>query len=186
MTAVAGVAPTSGKQTVVATDQGPATRLTAATTLADMVRRVHEQATAPLVWESARKLVAGVQPRDEVGQAAAIRSWCAAHFKFINDPLWHQLLETPLYALEHIRDTGYVQGNCADAAMLTAALCTAIHIPCRFIAVGFHTPDAPYSHVFTMAYPHTLSGGKAAAEMDITRPPGLTKAGFTRRLMMDV
>ena len=184
MTAVAGRP--AGKHTVVMTDQGPSSRLTAAKTLADMVRRVHADVGAPLVWETARKLVAGVQPRDEVSQVSALRAWTSAHFKFVNDPLWHQLLETPLYALEHVRDTGFVQGNCADAAMLTAALCAAIHIPCRFIAVGFHTPDAPYSHVFTMAYPHTVSGSKAAVEMDITRPAGLKKAGFTRRLMVDV
>lgn len=178
------VAPAS--RTVVSIDQGPSTRLEAHTTLADMRARVHTDVGNPLVWETARKIIANVQPRDEVGQAQTIRAWALDHWRFVNDPLWHQLLTTPAYCLEQIQKQGYCQGNCADAAMLTAALCAAVHIQCRFAAVAFHSPTAPYSHVFTLAYPRTSIGSTDVVEQDITRPPGLKKAGFTRRLLLTV
>lgn len=172
--------------TRVVLDRPANTRLEAATTLEEMRKLVHQQLTDPLVWETARKIVANVAPRDELDQSSAIRDWCVKHFQFVNDPLWSQLLTSPTYLLQHITRDGYAQGNCADAAMLTAALNAAVHIPCRFCAVAFHSDKAPYSHVFTIAYPHTSIGSVAAVEQDITRPPGLKKAGFTRRMLKDV
>lgn len=172
--------------TRVVLEQPAHTRLQAATTLAAMGKLVHEELTNPLVWETARKIIAPLTPRDELDQSTAIREWCDKRFRFVNDPLWSQLLTSPTYLLQQITANGYAQGNCADAAMLTAALNEAVHLHCRFCAVAFHDAHAPYSHVFTIAYPHTSIGSVAAVEQDITRPPGLKKAGFTRRMLKDV
>lgn len=177
-------------ETATVTDKGPSTRLEAKDTLEQMRKHVHQEIGIPLVWETARAVVANVTPRDEVAQALAVRDWCKDHWRFVNDPMWHQLLTTPVYLLDHIRQAGYVQGNCADAALLSAALCLAIHIPCKFAAVSFGQQrpphHAPYSHVMTIAYPHTHIGSTAAVEMDFTRPEDLARAAFTRRLLLDV
>ena len=194
MARVAGVAGVSGsaRTAAIVVDQRPGTRLDAKTTLEKMRQRVHEQLALPIVWETARGIVVRVTPRDEIGQARAIREWCAVRFRFINDPLWTQLLTTPVYNLTKIRDQGFVQGNCADAAMLTAALCGAIRIPSTFVTVAFPDPRyplglEPYAHVFAIAYPRQQSCcARAAVEMDITRPPQVRHARFTRRLRVEV
>ena len=173
--------------TIVREDRGlGAARLHALTTLHEMQKHVRASLTDPMVWETARNIVVQVGPRDEVNQARAIRAWLADRFRFINDPIDVQNLTTPRYMLEKIGHVGFVQGNCADAAMLAAALCMAIRIPCSFIAVAFHTPTAPYQHVFTMAYPRDMHGAKEAIEFDVTRPPDVRTVRFTRRLILPV
>lgn len=172
--------------TAIVVDQGPRTRLEAARTLQAMQLRVRQELALPIVWETARWIVRDVTPRFELEQARQIRHWCASRFLFVNDPAYHQLLTTPAYCLQKIRTLGKVQGNCADAAMLTAALCLAIRIPAAFIAVAFQDPRASYSHVFTMAYPRVERAKRAIVEMDITRPPQVRRANFSRRLKLEV
>jgi len=173
---------TASPQLVVV--KGPRTRVQAKDTLAEMRNLVRAQVIAPIVWETARRIIAKVTPRAESEQAQTIRAWCATRWRFVNDPRWYQNLagNAPIYCLEKIRDQGYAQGNCAGAAMLSAALCEAVHIACRFIAVAFKATDEPYSHVFAVAYPKT-TGGRAAVEMDFTRPPDVRRAQFSRRLV---
>lgn len=185
MTAVA-VAPELPGGTMVVV-RGPRTRVQAKDTLAEMRRIVRAQVIQPIVWETARAIVAKVTPRDEGYQAQTIRSWCAKRWRFINDSRWYQNLAggSPVYCLTRIREQGYVQGNCAGAAMLSAALCEAIHIACRFISVAFNDVAEPYSHVFTVAYPK-VPGGRAAVEMDFTRPDAVRRAQFSRRLIANV
>lgn len=189
-TRFAGPLASATGETRTVVDRGPATRLEARTTLQDMRARVHQELGLPIVWETARAIVFNVTPRDEVAQARAIRDWLDARWLFVNDPMWHQLLTTPAYVLTRIKRFGRVQGNCADAAMVSAALCLAIHIPCKFAAVSFGVQrppqHAPYSHVMTIAYPRTSIGSTAAVEMDFTRPAELSRARFTRRLLVTV
>lgn len=194
--AAAASAPAPGSarrvRTSIAVHSGPATRVTAGTTLKKMRDHVRAELKLPIVWETARRIVANVTPRAELEQAIAIRKWItyaatptSARFRFVNDPLWHQLLTPPSYVLAQIQKQGYAQGNCADAAMLAAALCEAIRIPCAFVAVAFNKVDAPYSHVFAIAYPRTPKG-RVAVEMDVTRPAGVRHAHFTRRIRLEV
>lgn len=167
--------------------KGPRTRVHARDTVKEMVKVVRAQVIAPIVFETARRIVAKVTPRDENTQAQTIRAWCAQRWRFVNDPRWYQNLagNAPIYCLEKIGEQGYAQGNCAGAAMLSAALCEAIHIACRFIAVAFNDKAAPYSHVFAVAFPK-VNGGRVAVEMDFTRPPDIRRAQFSRRLVANV
>lgn len=157
-------------------------RVDAQKIMEQMQKLVRASLTSPIVWETARAIVADVAARHEDEQATVIRQWLVEHLRFVNDPVATQLLTAPEYLLEKITADGYVLGNCADAAMLAAALCEAIRIRCNFVAVAFGHDHANYSHVFTMAYPHTAYGAKAAVEFDVTRPPGLPRANFTRHL----
>lgn len=148
----------------------------------------------PIVWKTAQDIVARVAPRDEVNQARAIHEWLVQRYRFVNSPVGVQLLETPAYQLSEIRTKGYVQGNCADAAELAAALLEAIGIRCRFIVVGFKGSRSEFSHVFTVAYannhgtttplavahPKALGFPVIAEEFDITRPMDLRRVQFVR------
>lgn len=152
--------------------------LHAGTTLAQMRANVRLALGEPIVWETARAIVANVTVRDQAAQARAIRAWVAARFRYVNDPTTVELLASPGMLLKSIDRAGYVQGDCDDAATLTAALLSAIGIPCELWAVGFKA-DAPFGHVFTVAAPR----GGAPYEMDVTRPAGVAlPRQFPRRL----
>lgn len=144
-------------------------KVTADKTMRQMRENVRRARTHPLVWETARRIVAAVSPRDEQGQARTIREWLDARFRFTRDPLGTELLLTPTYLLGRIADQGFVQGDCDDAATMAAALGTSLGMPARFMAVAFGE-DQPYSHVFTVLYPRTRTGARMPMEMDVARP----------------
>ncbi len=162
------------------------TRATATNTMRKMALDVRQAIVLPTVWETARQIAATVRDRDEVAQALAIRAWVRAHMRFVKDPVDHQLLTVPEYMLDAINTQGYVQGDCADAAELTAALCMAIGIHATFVAVAFNSPTANYSHVFTIADAKLPGGGVGKVEMDVTRPDAVKQAKFSRYLRLSI
>jgi transglutaminase-like putative cysteine protease len=151
-------------------------------TMDSMSRNVRKSLVDPAVVETARAVIAKVTPRDCVGQARAIRAWVDARFRFVRDPLGVELLESPAFHLSRIQRDGFVQGDCDDAATLTAALGLSVGIPARFVAVAFFTPDAPFAHVFT----ELLPPGAAPVEMDLTHPAGAPRPPISRRLVRRV
>lgn len=161
-------------------------RVEAKNTMEQMRKNIRESLKAPIVWETAKAIVAGVGPRDEVNQAAAIRKWVAAKFRFVKDPIGVELLETPTYLLGKVKAQGYVQGDCDDAATISCALLMSIGIPCRLAAVAFGDKSAGYSHVFAVADPRDRFGNKSVVEFDVTRPAGLQRAAFSRHLTISV
>lgn len=151
-------------------------------TLEQMRRNIRGDLKKPIVWETAREIVARVPERDYALQAKTIRSWCKSHFRYVADPVHVDLLTTPQYDLEKIKKYGYFQGDCDDAATITAALCEAVGISCTLWAVAFISPTAPFSHVFTVA---NLRGG-GVQEMDVSHPDDTQRRIFTRRLPVRV
>lgn len=159
---------------------------TAPRTLKHMREQTREALHHQSVIEAARNIVGRVAPRDEVGQARAIRSWSLEHFHFIKDPVGDENLTGPRYLLRRIHEQGFVQGDCDDAAQLTGALLTAVGIPARFIAAAF-APHGSFRHVFTIGYPlDRATGRRTPLEMDITRPSGMALPKFARTLAQPV
>lgn len=158
------------------------TRATAANTMRAMAVQVRQAVKQPACWETARGIAKRVPPRDEVRQALAVRDWIKRRLVFVKDPTDTQLLTSPLYMLSEVQKTNTIQGDCADVAMLAAALCMAVGIRCFFVAVAFNTPTAPFSHVFAVAEPRAANGGQAKVELDVTRPDGVRRAKFSRYL----
>jgi transglutaminase-like putative cysteine protease len=150
-------------------------------TMMQMARNVRASLLDPAVVEPARAIVHGVAPRDCVAQAREIRRWVDKRFRFVRDPLGVELLETPAFHLARIRDYGFVQGDCDDAATITAALGMAIGIPASLHAVAF-APGAGFSHVFTMLHPP----GAAPVEMDVTHVAGTPKPPIFRSISLTV
>ncbi len=183
MTYTTGAAQPS--RTVVMAGFDAPTRATATSTMAKMAKDVRASLPAPIVWENARKITAAVPQRDELAQALAIRQWVQTRFHFWRDPVDTQLLTVPEYMLNWWQHHGYLPGDCADAAELTAALCMAIGMPCSLVAVAFNSPLAPFSHVFTIATARTPKG-IAKVEMDVTRPAGVARARFSRFRRLDI
>lgn len=137
--------------------------------VSQMARLVREGATDPLVRETASQIVAGVDGRNPVAQASAIRSWLAGHFQFLRDPLGAELLHTPRLMLTRIMQSGTVRADCDDAAILGASLARSIGLRTRFVVVGFLASNAPFRHVWAEA---SASSGPQAGqwvEFDVTR-----------------
>lgn len=143
----------------------PGGDLGAMQTLREMRRLVNESLYQPLLINTAHEIVTPCRARDTGCQAAAIRAWLAAHFRFVPDPRGVELLRTPAVLLEWIEQQGFVTGDCDDAAVLAAALGKAVGLMASFVVVGFRTTGAPFTHVFTLL--RTRDGW---AEMDVTRP----------------
>jgi transglutaminase-like putative cysteine protease len=161
-----------------------ATQGAAPATLARMAHNIRESLRSPSVVETARGIIAGVAPRDCVAQARAIRAWVDKRFRFVRDPLGVELLEAPSFHLSRIRDFGFVQGDCDDAATITAALGMAVGIPATLHAVAFFKPDAPFAHVFTVLHP--TPGPKEGVEMDITHQAGKKRPPISREILRRV
>lgn len=166
---------------------GGLAQVDAAHTLQAMRANVRRSLGRSIVLEMARKIIAGIAERQEVKQVQAIRAWVLSRFVFVKDPIGVELLETPNYQLARIARDGKVQGDCDDAAALTAALCMAIGIPCTFYAVALRAGDG-FGHVFTVARPlDRTAGRRVAVELDVTRPREVpTLPHFARRLPLDV
>lgn len=116
-------------------------------TLAMMRSLVRKAQADPLTRDVATSIIRYESPRDGGGHARALRAWLASHLQFTRDPRGLELLQEPRAMLQVIAERYAVQGDCDDAAILGAALATAIGLPSRFRVMAFGTPTAPYQHV---------------------------------------
>jgi transglutaminase-like putative cysteine protease len=124
-------------------------------TLQHMKALVNQGLADPVVIERARLVVRGEPPRDYDAHVFAIRLYLKEHVQFVSDPLGQETLATPRYLLDMIARHYVVQGDCDDAAILAATLAKAIGLRARFVILGFNTPGAPFTHVFTIVQGRT-------------------------------
>jgi hypothetical protein len=71
---------------------------------------------------------AGVEPRDHVGQAAALLYFVQRAIYYINEP--GERLQDPAFTLNHRF------GDCDDSVMALACLCTSVRLDNRFVVIG--------------------------------------------------
>lgn len=120
---------------------------------------------SPATIKLANRIVAGAAPRDTSSQIAAINDWLDSRFRYINDPIGVELLRNPISMFMEVKQQGFTQGDCDEAAVMAAIIGMANGIPARFRALGFYRPDAPYTHVVT-----DLRGASGWVPLDITKP----------------
>lgn len=136
-----------------------------------MRRLVLHSLSEPLPVETAALIITPYCTTCPAEVALAIREFLATYFRFVPDPVGHELLRAPTYLLEQINKVGHASGDCDDVAILGASLGMAVGLPARFVILGFD-PNAPFSHVYTELY--TSQGWQ---ELDTTAPeqfpPGL-------------
>lgn len=124
-------------------------------TLSTMRQVVHAALSDPHVVEATVNVVRGVSGRSAIHLAARIEDWARHHVVFLPDPLipnGGEFLRTPDLALQEIRWYGVARLDCDDAAMLTAAMCMAVGVPCQFRAVAYGNTREPFAHVYTQAF----------------------------------
>ena len=132
-----------------------------------MCAAVHEATADPYVVGFARLLTHSDTPYPSLVQEHAARRiyaflWGA--WRFVDDPLDRELLRTPRAMLGEYAARGIIMGDCDEAALLGAALATAVNIQAALTVVAF---TATYSHIYATLLP--LDG--VAVSLDITRPP---------------
>lgn len=154
-------------------------RNNAPATLAQMKANAAAALLDPRVWETARAIIKGAAPRDEVAQAQAIRDWLLKSFRFVKDPVGRELLESPTYQLAQYDRVGFVQGDCDDASSLAGALLMSIGIPAQYVAVDIVGTPRGFDHVFTVGFPMDRAAKKRVAmEFDVTRPNDVRRVRF--------
>lgn len=122
--------------------------------------------SAPIVRETAERIVRGLPPRAYDAQASTLRAWLSNHVSFLRDPVGVELAYSPEKMLATIQASGSALVDCDDAAVLAAVLGRAIGLPARFRVLGFVKKDAPFSHVYAEVR-NPVSG--RWHEMDVTR-----------------
>lgn len=127
----------------------PAGDAGASITLRKMQVLVNQSLTDPVVINTAKSIVRFLPERDYPMFVDALREFLSQRVLFCKDPRGVELLHTPRYMLETIASRFYLQADCDDAAILTAALGKALGLRARFVALGFSVPRAPLSHVYT-------------------------------------
>jgi len=137
-------------------------------TLGAMRSAIRVASTQPMVVERAHRIAAGLPPRDMRARALAVRRWLARNFRFERDPRGVELLRTPDYQLAQFTRDGYITGDCDDAAILGAALYTALGGVAALVVVAFRA-FRPFTHVFTVLTP---GDGGAIVNLDVTKPGG--------------
>lgn len=146
-------------------------------TLHKMRRLVNDSLPLPLVRGTAVNIIRQAVPRDRRGQIALIRAFLIERVQFVRDPVGVELLHSPEWLLRDIAARYYTNADCDDVAILGAALGKAVGLKARFIAVAFHDPVAPYSHVWA-----ELFDGDRWGELDVTRTvQDLSSKGISRR-----
>lgn len=139
--------------------------------LSHMRRLAREAIADPLVRNTASAIVKHVSGKDAIAQAHVLRGWLTRSTQFLRDPNGTELLHSPRYLLVALRQTRQpVRVDCDDVAVLGAALGGAIGLRARYVVVGFHSPDAPFRHVWAeLAPPMGTTVGARWIELDTTR-----------------
>lgn len=139
---------------------------------------------SPLVRHVAASIVDGIPGMQSRLQIVAIRNWIEDHVAFLRDPKGVETLYTPDVLLRTVLTRGHVNVDCDDVATLAASLGLAIGLRARFVVVGFHSPNAPFRHVWTdLAAP----GTSRWLDLDTTRPAqSLATAAISRVHHMEV
>jgi transglutaminase-like putative cysteine protease len=121
-------------------------------------------------------LVAGLAPKDWIGELRALFNFVRDRIRYVKDVRGLETLQTPPATLE------VGQGDCDDKSTLLAALLESIGHPTRFVAVGFVQPGR-YSHV----YVESRAGSRWIA-LDATMPhdAGWMPPGAVARLIIHI
>lgn len=141
-------------------------------TLREMARLVREGANVPAVREQAGALVGRCPPSPSC-HAQTIRAWLTNIWRFVRDPRGIELVHRPERLLREFESHGYASGDCDDVAVLGGALGKAVGLVPRFVVLGFHGGNGPFTHV----YAELKANGKWV-DLDVTKswnPPAVRR-----------
>lgn len=145
-----------------------------------MVTMVDAAIDSPDVVYFARQLAVRAGVRRQYMQAVAIKNFLERVWRFVDDPTDRDLFVTPDEALRRYQETGYIAGDCDEAATLGAALGRAVGMNAQFVVYFFDHIDPSGQHVFAVL----LTDDGRSVSLDATRPRGPVPAP-TRTMVID-
>ena len=116
-------------------------------TLSHMRQLAGQGAVTPEIRRVAARLVLGVENVPAL-HARLIRDFIESHVRFLADPWVAEGLTRPVEAVNTLVRDGIAQMDCDCVATLVAALGLSIGLRARFVVVAFHSPNAPFAHVW--------------------------------------
>lgn len=119
-------------------------------TISIMRRLVNESLSNPLVVGRAKDIVQFAGPKNQFEQAKEIKNYLMDHTQFVRDPRGVELIHTPEKQIRTIDQRYYIQIDCDDFAVLSAALAKSVGIRAKFVILKFMTKSAPFAHVYTI------------------------------------
>jgi len=99
--------------------------------------------TAPLIRETALKVLSRVPEKKWRLEVAALLHFVQEHIRYVRDVVGVETLQTPVQTLR------LAQGDCDDQSILLASLLMAAGHPARFVALG-QEPNT-FSHVLVQS-----------------------------------
>lgn len=141
-------------------------------TLRRMAQIAKGYKTAPLIRETALKVLSRVPEKKWRLEIAALLQYVQEHIRYTRDVVGVETLQTPVQTLR------LAQGDCDDQSILLASLLMAAGHPARFVALG-PEPDT-YTHVLVQS----KIGGEWVWCEPINKGWPLGKAPFKYKSMM--
>lgn len=93
------------------------------------------------------RIVAGLQPKDYMGEILAIRNAVGERCRYTNDPIATEWVKDPERMVEEIEATGKALTDCDEIALLIATMCRQVGRESEWVTVGFGA-KGNFSHVF--------------------------------------
>jgi hypothetical protein len=97
-----------------------------------MKEYVRDFCADPTIIEFTRSLVLSCPPKDLICEIETIHRFTRDHVRFVQDPVKHEVVSTPVRMLREVKTRGRTSGDCDEIATLTATLLASIGIEPRF------------------------------------------------------
>lgn len=125
-------------------------------TLLTMQKLIFASDKNRVIKDTARRIIAGLSPADELGQIAAVFAWVKKNMRYVRDYYNIEELTGPDQIVYNIRN-GYEthSSDCDDFAMVEAALLRSIGFKTRLEAVAVRNP-LNYNHARVSVYSQKL------------------------------
>lgn len=120
-------------------------------TMSEMKRIIKESSKNWIVIQTARNIVQNENPKDRIGEVTAIYNWVRNKTRYIMDPAGTEHLQTPLVAIDMIRQGQVFQGDCDDLTILVLSLLKAIGYNVKMIAAAY-SPKKNLTHIYGAVY----------------------------------
>lgn len=86
-------------------------------------------------------------PKTYLSEILAVRNFCTARLRYVNDPLHVEYVKDPERLVTEIAEFGVAQADCDEIAEMIATFGLQLGREAEFVVVGFGEPG-DYSHVF--------------------------------------
>lgn len=116
--------------------------------------------------------IAAMGGRRQYMQALTIQGWLKRVWRFVDDPTDRDILISPELSLQEFANTGYITGDCDEAATVGATLGRAVGLGAEFCLLGFASDDPALDGRLAHVFAVLLTDDGRRVSLDVTKPAG--------------